>query len=168
MKTHGGAVTVYSELGKGTVFRLYFPATVESERTASRALRALPSAGGKRVLYIDDDELLVSLVKRKLTRLGYVVCSEQDPRTALAHFREHPDSVDVVVTDLAMPGMRGFDLARELLAIRPDLPVIVTSGYVRPEDQEAAQILGIRELIPKPNTSDDLGTALHHLLRGER
>jgi CheY-like chemotaxis protein len=86
---------------------------------------------------------------------------------ALNAFRSHPHDFDVVVTDLSMPGMSGFDLARALLEIRPDVPIVMTSGYVRPEDQEMASRLGIRELILKPNTVSELGRILDELL-GDR
>jgi CheY-like chemotaxis protein len=165
MKSHGGAVNVYSEKSKGSVFRLYFPATADLEQTLPAKKVMATTARGQRVLYIDDDEFLVSLVKRKLTRLGYMVTCEQDPKAALALFLHNPQLFDVVVTDLSMPGLRGFDLAREMLAVRPDLPVIVASGYVRPEDQAAAREIGVRELVLKPNTSDDLGALLDQLFK---
>jgi CheY-like chemotaxis protein len=91
------------------------------------------------------------------------VTCEQDPHAALALFLQDPRQFDAVVTDLSMPGLRGFDLAREMLAARPDLPMVVVSGYIRDEDQQIAQALGIRELVLKPNTSDDLGELLSRL-----
>jgi CheY-like chemotaxis protein len=163
MKAHGGAVNAYSEKDQGSVFHLYFPAAAERARARGEEKRQVPQARGQRVWYVDDDELLLSLVGRKLTRLGYSVRSEQDPHAALLNFRKDPHAVDVVVTDLSMPGIRGFDLAQFMLAIRPDLPVIVTSGFVTPEDQLTARKIGVRELLLKPNTADELGALLDKL-----
>jgi CheY-like chemotaxis protein len=114
-------------------------------------------------MYVDDEEPLVRLAKRVLTRLGYLVTGHTDPVQALEEFRDRPGDFDAIITDVSMPTLSGFDLTREALAIRPDLPVIMTSGYVRKEDEEAAQQLGVREIILKPNTLDELGKALQRL-----
>ena len=111
-----------------------------------------------------DEEALVFLADRTLKRLGYLVSGYTDPAKALQAFRSRPRDFDVVVTDLSMPGMSGADLARELLEIRGDVPIVMTSGHVRPEDAEAAKQLGIRDVILKPNTVEELGNALHSLL----
>jgi len=126
-------------------------------------LKAIGSTRGKRVLYVDDDEALVLLTIRKLTRLGYIATGETDPVAALARFRDSPREFDAVVTDLSMPRMTGFDLSREILAIRSDIPVVLTSGFVRPEDQDKAHRIGLRALIVKPNSVDDLGVELDRL-----
>jgi CheY-like chemotaxis protein len=101
-----------------------------------------------------------------LKRLGYRVTTCSEPAAAVATFRLDPQSFDLVVTDLAMPGMSGFELAREILAIRRDVPVVMTSGYFRQEDQETATAIGVRELILKPNTVEELGRSLDRLLGG--
>ncbi|HVF17751.1 MAG TPA: response regulator [Steroidobacteraceae bacterium] len=123
------------------------------------------------MLYIDDDSAIVFLTARILTRLGYHVTGCERPEEALHKFRAAPHDFDVVVTDLSMPGMSGFDIARELRSIRADIPILMTSGYVRPEDRETAHARGIRDLILKPNTVDELGRSLDRVftqLRGER
>jgi CheY-like chemotaxis protein len=117
------------------------------------------------VLYVDDEEALVRLTTRTLGRLGYQVTGYTDPAQALQAFRSRPQDFDVVVTDLSMPGMSGFDLARELLATRPDLPVVMTSGYLRPEDQRTAAQIGIGELVLKPTSVEGLGQVLERLFR---
>jgi CheY-like chemotaxis protein len=91
------------------------------------------------------------------------VTGHTDPLQALGEFRSRPGEFDVIITDVSMPGLSGFDLTREVLAIRPDLPIVMTSGYVRKEDEELAQQLGVREIILKPNTLDELGNALRRL-----
>jgi PAS domain S-box-containing protein len=167
MKSCLGAVTVYSALGKGTTFHLYFPATAGA--LDAPLANATPTARGRgeTIMYVDDDKALVLLVVRVLKKLGYEVGGYTDSAAALADFRLQPGKFDAVVTDLSMPDLSGFDLARELRAIRPDVPIIMTSGYARPQDQEAAARLGIVELILKPDTVDELGRALDRLFRPE-
>jgi PAS domain S-box-containing protein len=163
MKSRGGAVTVYSEPGKGTTFRLYFPAAEAAADAARREQRKVAHGKGEHVLYVDDDEALVILATRVLERLGYKVTGHTDATKALQDFRGRADDFDVVVTDLSMPGISGFELARELLAIRSDVPILMTSGYVQPEDRTTALQMGIRDVILKPDTVEDLGEALERL-----
>jgi PAS domain S-box-containing protein len=165
MQSHGGAVTVYSQPGQGSTFRLYFPAAEGAVSTTAAPPPEAARGRGERVLYIDDEEALVFLATRLLERLGYTVTGYTDPAAALQAFRSHPGDFDVVVTDLSMPGMSGFELARELLTLRPDVPILMTSGYVRPEDEEAALQRGIRALILKPTTIEELGRTLDRLFQ---
>jgi PAS domain S-box-containing protein len=165
MRGHDGAVTVYSQPGKGTTFHLYFPAAQSEVAVEADEQRAPPSARGERVLYVDDEPALVQLATRALGRLGYRVTGYDDAAQALQEFQARPDDFDAVVTDLSMPGMSGFELARAVLARRPDIPVVLTSGYVRPQDEETARKIGVRSVILKPNTIDDLGRVLDELLQ---
>jgi PAS domain S-box-containing protein len=169
MKSHGGLVTAYSELGKGTALRLYFPAATGTvtESPQPQCVTADVASSGS-VLYVDDDEALVSLAGRTLKRAGYHVTGCDDPVAALELFKSRPQDFDVVVSDLAMPKLHGFDLAREMLAIRPDLPIVITSGYVRREDQEEAERIGVAALILKPNTIEELGGTLQELFSRKR
>jgi PAS domain S-box-containing protein len=165
MKSHGGIVTVYSQPGKGTAMRLYFPAVEETSDYAATPHAVNLMTGSGHILYVDDDEALVSLASRTLQRLGYQVTGCDDPVAALELFRSAPGDFDVVVSDLSMPMLHGFDLARELLSIRPQLPIVITSGYVRQEDQDAAARIGVSALILKPNTIEELGETLHRLFQ---
>jgi PAS domain S-box-containing protein len=162
MKGVGGGIVVQSEVGKGSVFSLYFPASdTDAEVELTKALpQDTAVAQSLRVLYVDDDSSLVLLIKRMLERGGYRVTGFTDPARALTEFLASPDAYDVVVTDLAMPGISGFSFAVELLAASPDTPVFMTSGYVRQEDEEKARQIGIKALILKPNTLEELQ---HHL-----
>jgi CheY-like chemotaxis protein len=167
MKGHAGAVTVYSERGKGSTFRLYFPAAAGAPEARAEKPRGAARGRGESVLYVDDDGALVFLATRMLEGLGYKVTGHTDAALALQEFRARPMAFDAVVTDISMPGMSGFDLARELLAVRPGVPIIMTSGYVRPGEEQAARELGILELILKPDTVDELGHALDRRLGGD-
>ena len=168
MKNHGGAVTVYSEVGKGTIFRLYFPAAEQAAMPGGRAPSAsgVLRGNGERILYVDDEEALVLVTQRRLERMGYVVTGCSDPRQALEIFRAHPMEFDAIMTDVSMPHLPGAELAQSVLQIRPDLPVIMASGYVRPEDQAAAARLGIREVVSKPFDMAELGRVLQRAFAG--
>lgn len=160
MRSHQGAITVHSSLGEGATFRLYFPATGHTEAKRTDERKEASRGRGQRIMYVDDEDALVYLVTRKLQRLGYTVMGFTDPAAALSAFQADPRRFDVVVTDLSMPGMSGFHLAKSILETRPGVPVLMTSGYVRTQDRERALQLGVRDLIVKPNTIDELGHVL--------
>ena len=167
MKNHGGAVTVHSEVGKGTTFHLYFPAAEKVPESANGRRSAqdqVPKGNGERILHVDDEDALVLVTKRRLEQVGYVVTGCTDPSEALEIFRAHPMEFDAIVTDVSMPRLPGAELVRAARQIRPDIPVIMASGYWRSEDSEAAERLGIRELISKPADFNELARALHRVL----
>jgi CheY-like chemotaxis protein len=167
MKGHDGAITVYSQPGKGTQFRLYFPIV----RSAATPLTSTPTTtrgSGERILYVDDEVALVELAKHLLARLGYTVEGHADMHAAVAAFAAAPQNYDVVLTDLSMPGGSGLDVARQILAIRADVPILLASGYIRPEDADDARRAGIREIIWKPFTAQELGTVIARVLEERR
>jgi PAS domain S-box-containing protein len=160
LKNHDAAISVYSEAGRGARFHLYFPVAADSSAVAAAA-RAEPKRGrGERILYLDDEESLVILAKRLLERMGYQVTGFNDSAQALAAFRTAPGDFDLVLTDLSMPGMSGMEVSRRMLEIRPDIPVLLATGYVRNEDVEQARSIGIREVIWKPQTIVEMGDLL--------
>ncbi|HUK24852.1 MAG TPA: response regulator [Terriglobales bacterium] len=165
MKNHLGEVTAYSEVGKGSVFSLYFPAAEEAPAEPPAAAPS-PPGQGQHILYVDDEEPLVLLVTRTLQRLGYRVSGFTNPLHALQALREQPCGFHAIVTDLSMPQMSGTDFTHEALQICPKLPVILTTGYIRPQDHELARQAGAREVILKPDTVEEMGNALHRVLSG--
>jgi CheY-like chemotaxis protein/two-component sensor histidine kinase len=165
VKSHDGAVTVYSEVGKGTVFHLYFPVASGPETQHSAEPQHTERIRNEHLIYVDDEEALVFFATRMLTRLGYRVTGYTDALEALREIRAHPGEVDAVVTDLSMPRISGLDVAREALAIRPDLIVVITSGYMRPEDQLQAEQMGVREIIMKPTSATQLANRLDKLMQ---
>jgi signal transduction histidine kinase/CHASE3 domain sensor protein/ActR/RegA family two-component response regulator len=168
VRSHGGTITVYSEPDKGTIFRAYFPAAGRvTAVTQPESAPTIAQGENRRVLYVDDEEALVTLITRRLTRMGYKVSGFTDPASALQEFSAAPGDFDAFITDLAMPHLSGFDLSRKVLELRPNIPVVMTSGYVQPKDEEMARQIGIREIILKPSTTDDLCIALDKLLRDE-
>ncbi len=165
MKTHDGGETVYSHPGKGTTFRLYFPA-IEALQPQLPALRPTTNqAHGEQVLYVDDDDAIVLLTTRFLERAGYRACGFSQVAAALEYFRSHASDIDAVISDLSMPVMSGLDLARAIRTIRADLPILLTSGYFRQQDRDLAQSLDIHELILKPNSIEELVPALARRLK---
>jgi PAS domain S-box-containing protein len=164
MKNHEGAITVYSEVGRGTRFHLYFPVLEDAVPQAPPTLLETPPGQGERILYLDDEAALVSLTTRLLQRMGYQPSGFTDAQEALAAFTAAPDQFDLVVTDMAMPRMSGIDFAQQVLAVRPDIPVLLASGYVRPEEVERAREAGIRKVIWKPSTLSEMGLILREEL----
>jgi PAS domain S-box-containing protein len=161
---HRGAITVASTEEQGSTLHVYLPALLQPAVSKEAAVVNTQRGGGQHVLYLDDEEPLVYLVKRVLERLGYRVTGFTEPEKALQAFAAEPAGFDAVITDLSMPGLSGTDFAKQVLQLRADVPVIMTSGYVRPQDREAALHVGVRELVLKPNTVEELGGVLHKLL----
>jgi PAS domain S-box-containing protein len=165
MRAHGGTVVLESEPRAGTTLRLYFPAADGSpsgsdERAPTASLAAL----GHKVLYVDDEPMLADLGARLLTRIGLDSATFTAPHKALESFRTQPYAYDAVITDLSMPGMTGIELARQMLVIRPDVPIVVLSGHVDEHQLRQARELGVRDLLLKPATINALRTALSRIL----
>jgi len=171
IKAHKGMVTVYSGVGKGTVFHIYLP-IAESDAVAEVKTNGNGSHGhGETILYVDDDEALVTMTKRMLGKLNYNVVGFDSPLDALQAFAANPYGFDVVVTDLSMPKMDGPEFVTKIKEIRPETPVIMLTGYIRPEDTERTTHLGIRRLMLKPNTVQEMSVALREIvdeIRSER
>lgn len=166
MRAHAGQIQIKSTLGKGSDFRLYFPAA--DLRVPQAAIAPAGPTGSmgssQRVMYVDDDEALVFLVKRLLTRRGYQVITFTDPRAAVESLRVNPLQCDLLVTDFNMPGYSGVELLRAVRIIRPTLPVALASGYVTPDIERDALAAGARALIHKPNDVDELCDTVQRLL----
>jgi two-component system cell cycle sensor histidine kinase/response regulator CckA len=162
VQAHEASVEVESAPGAGSTFRIFFPASdapVEALDPSEAGTEPIDGAG-KRVLYVDDEEAIVFLMKRLLERQGFRVSGYTDPQEALADVRANPAEFDLAVTDYNMPGMDGLLVARALKEIRADLPVVLASGYITEDLRAKAPEAGVRELIYKPNTVDDLCAAV--------
>lgn len=170
MRTHMGTVDVQSSPGQGTVFTLYFPPVdAPAVPTALEApVPTLVRGQGRRVMYVDDDEALVFLIERALSRKGFVVSTYTDPRAAIATLKTQPDACDLLVTDYNMPGFSGLDLLREVQQLVPQLPVALASGYVTADIEAQALAAGARALVHKPNDVDELCETLQALLQADK
>lgn len=166
MQTHGGAVQVDSTPGQGSVFSLYFPVTHEQVAPASAVAAPAPEVrgGGRRVMYVDDDQALVFLVARVLQRKGFAVTTFTDPRDALAALHASPQGFDLLVTDYNMPGFSGVDLLRAVRNQWPGLPVALASGYITPDIERTALAEGASALIYKPNDVNELCETVQRLI----
>ena len=166
MRAHLGTVGVRSRLGSGSVFTLYFPPAEAGDVITHVQVPRINTVHGmgQHVMYVDDDQALVFLVERALTRKGYKVSPFTDPHLASAALRARPQDYDLLVTDYNMPGYCGVDLLREARAIRPDLPVALASGYVTTEIEQSAFAAGASALIHKPNDVQELCETVQQLL----
>ncbi|MDP3614162.1 MAG: PAS domain S-box protein [Rubrivivax sp.] len=166
---HGGAIRVDTARGKGSTFHLYFPTQAQAhavppETAAESQLGALDSAGAH-VLYVDDDEVMCLVVERLLQRAGYRCTCCTNAQEALRVVQEVPEAVDIVITDYNMPSMSGLELAEALLARGlPDLPVVISSGYITDELRAGAERLGVRSLLQKQNTVEELVRLVRRVL----
>ncbi|MEN9397531.1 MAG: hypothetical protein RLZ81_2061, partial [Pseudomonadota bacterium] len=167
MRSHLGTVGVRSTVGQGSVFTLYFP-PADPDAVAIAAEPPKPSVvegAGKRVIYVDDDQALVFLVQRALTRKGFSVTTFNDPRQAIATLRDAAVPCDLLVTDYNMPGYSGLELLHDVRQLRPDLPVALASGYVTAEIEAGALAEGARALIHKPNDVSELCETVQRLIQ---
>ena len=168
VKRFGGAISVYTEPGRGCTFHLYFPAAdAEVAVDVAPAVSARHAGNNQRVIYLDDDEALVLIGQAMLERLGYRVDGYTDATQAMAAFEADPTGFDALISDFNMPGASGLETAAKALRLRPDLPVALASGLVTDDLVVQAQTLGIREVIYKPHSLDDLASALHRMLADE-
>lgn len=163
---YGGTITVESQLGLGTTFRVYFPVLEEAEVTMAIAEPETVPLGIERILFIDDEEILAEMGKDMLERLGYHVTVRTNSFEALATFRNAPGDFDVVITDQTMPGITGSELARMMLQIRPDLAIILCTGYSNQINEDSAKLLGIKEFVLKPLTKRGIAGLLRKVLDG--
>ena len=159
----GGVVAVYSEPGKGTRFSVYLPC-IESE-ACQRVLPSEPPRGGNEsILVVDDEVNVLHVVEMGLERFGYRLTALTSSTEALELFRNQPQRFDLVISDVTMPGMAGQELARELLLLRPGLPIILMSGFSEALSPEKAKALGIRAFISKPDGIQDIARHVREVL----
>ncbi len=163
---HGGTIAVSSQEWEGTTVEVFFPQVFE--HPAPPPFPANPLIGGtETILFIDDEEPLAQLGKEWLIRLGYTPIVRTNSMEALALFRADPMQFDLVVTDQTMPTISGEQLSRELLQLRPDLPIILCTGFSHTMSPEKAKALGIRGFMMKPLTYEDFAYTIRQMLDGQ-
>jgi two-component system cell cycle sensor histidine kinase/response regulator CckA len=167
MDSHDGLITVESHLGEGTTFHLYFPAHVPEAGGPSSAITFGVRGHGEKILLVDDESIFIEVGRIALAGLGYEVEAVMQPAAALELVRANPGRFALVITDQAMPGMTGLQLAAELRTIRPDLPIVLTTGYSLALTMERIHAAGVAQLLLKPTTARSLGASVHAALSGQ-
>jgi len=163
-KEHDGDIKVYTELGVGTTFNVYLPITgAREQRVPAEPRQDLPR-GDEHVLVIDDEPAVTKLQTRRLERLGYRVTSLNSSTEALDLFRSNPDRFAIVITDMTMPGMTGDKLTSEIKAIRPDVPVIICTGFSERIDLDSSTKIGVEAFLMKPVTAEELSQSVRQAL----
>jgi CheY-like chemotaxis protein len=161
---HGGAISVHSQPGAGSVFEVFLPALPDTEQAVPAPIPSVARGKGEHILVVDDEPASGTVISLVIERLGYETTYNDNPAAALELLAK--GQYAMLVTDLAMPGMTGDVLARQVLARRPDLPILLLSGFIAPGKQESLRAIGIREVLGKPPSYDELAAALHRCLRG--
>jgi CheY-like chemotaxis protein len=161
--SHGGVIDISSEPGKGTTAQVYLPLLEASEKVEEE--KGVEIRGGsERILFVDDEKIIVELGRRMLDSLGYHVTARASSIEALELFRARHSDFDLVVTDMTMPNMTGADLAKKMLGIRPELPIILCTGFSETISEEKAKEIGIRGFVMKPLSRTDLATVIRNVL----
>ncbi|MBN2256030.1 MAG: response regulator, partial [Deltaproteobacteria bacterium] len=163
VESHNGTISVSSEPDKGTTFNVYFPLFSDETEITTNTMQPLP-AGNERILFVDDEMSIVETGKHVLETLGYDVTTLTNSSEALELFRGEPDKFDLVITDMTMPNMTGDKLAKEMLHIRPDIPIIMCTGYSALINKEQAEAIGIRAYIMKPILKSEIAHAIRTVL----
>ena len=167
VQNHQGAILVESELGKGAVFHVLLPAQTESVDSVPPTVPMPPPSHGEHILLVDDEREIIEVLRRVLARTGYKVSAHSNPREALDDFIARPADIDFVLTDLTMPGMSGLELAKRIYELRPDLPLVITTGFggdlITPA--QLAELPNIRRVVDKPLSSESIMRLIAELLR---
>lgn len=165
VKSHEGFIIVESTPNVGSIFKLYFPAITQKAIGSPSLAQETPKTGFGNVLFLDDESLIVTMGKVTLERLGYSITTFTDATKALKEFQSAPEKFDLVITDQNMPKMRGTEFSQAILKIRPNIPIILCTGYSETVTQEEIEKIGIKEYVLKPFTRQTIADALHRVLQ---
>ncbi|MBU1157486.1 MAG: PAS domain S-box protein [Proteobacteria bacterium] len=163
VKDLGGTITVYSEPDKGTTFNIYFP-IIKGRAEKKPEKHTIIPTGTERILVVDDEKAIIDIIQKILTYLGYAVEARTSSLAALELFTATPDKFDLVITDMTMPQMTGDMLARELMKLRPDLPVILCTGFSENITKEQAETIGIKAFLLKPLLKEEMAHTIRKVL----
>ena len=165
VRNHGGAIQIYSRPGKGSQFYVYLPIIKSAFKEQNIQNENNVQHGTGKILLVDDEKAIISMEKRMLEHLGYQVTSHTSSLEALEIFRENPDKFDLIITDMAMPNMSGDQLSVEMTKLRPDIPVLLCTGYSGTMSEEKAASIGIKGFLLKPIRMKDLAQKVSEILK---
>jgi len=163
VESYHGAVTVGSRPGEGSVFEVFLPVIEEKSEAETRRPRPIPT-GKERILFVDDEKEIADITREVLESLGYRVHVENNPAKALKVFGKRSDEFSLVITDMTMPGMTGEVLARKLIDIRADIPIIICTGYGEVIGEARTREMGVREILRKPATIGTVAETVRRVL----
>lgn len=165
IRGHDGACIVESTLGGGSSFIIYLPLANQFPREVEKSYtKRKPPTGSGTVLFIDDEKMIIEAAKITLESFGYNVDIFSNGGEALTAFQKESDKYDIVITDQKMPGINGLELAQKILDIRPDIPIVLATGYSETVDEKIAKHLGITETVMKPISMTDLASIIDGLI----
>jgi CheY-like chemotaxis protein len=163
VEAYGGQMIVESTLGEGSVFTIYLPIAKGKSAPLSYKANELPT-GQERILFVDDEAPIVKIASRLLGQLGYSVTTRTSSIDALELFKSNPSAFDLVISDVTMPQMTGDELTKKLIEIRPDIPVILCTGYSKRLSEEKGSEIGIQAFAGKPIVKEDLAKTVRDVL----
>jgi len=164
VKNYRGSVSIQSQVGKGTVFKVFLPLVEPMDEEEGKQNGSDFSRGTEHVLLVDDETAIVNVGIKVLGNLGYTVTGRTSSEKALEDFKTDPEKYDIVVTDMTMPGMVGTKLSKEIKQIRPDIPVIICTGFSNQIDAKKASSMGFQGFILKPFLAGDLSVVIRQVL----
>ena len=164
VKNYGGDIVVSSQSGKGSTFKVYLPVIDEFEEEIETTAPSTEINGTERILLVDDEKQIIDIEQQILERLGYKVTPKTDSEEALEEFAAQPDRFDLVITDMTMPKMTGDQLAKRMMDIKPQIPVILCTGFNEAITEEKALAMGIDKFVMKPIIKDDLANTIRTVL----
>lgn len=164
VENHEGAMNMNSTPGRGTEFNIFFPTIEKDEEPEDMVIKPLTSSGDKQILFVDDEEALRDAGSRMLENMGYSVTAVSSGIEALDLVKKEPGEIDLIITDMTMPGMTGVELATKLLQIHPGIPIILCTGYHEIITPKKAKELGIREYLSKPYSQSEMAKIIRDIL----